>query len=195
MLDDVTRGMFLATKAMDTTRPVLDTSGYSHRVLETDVYDSHNYTQDPDEFAEVNSHMADDKPFRNAPKERPWLRQSTHLEWSLPYRGQPFFISEFGGIWWSPDAKPGEDSWGYGDRPKTIEEFYDRFERLCSILLDNEYMFGYCYTQLTDVFQEQNGIYKFDRSTKFDMDFIRQVQQRPAAIELKYRLKYRQSEA
>ena len=28
VLDDVTRGMFLATKAMDTTRPVLDASGY-----------------------------------------------------------------------------------------------------------------------------------------------------------------------
>ncbi|MBD3646602.1 MAG: beta-galactosidase, partial [Pseudomonadales bacterium] len=45
-LDDVTRGMFLATKAIDTTRPVLDTSGYSHRIPEADVYDSHDYTQD-----------------------------------------------------------------------------------------------------------------------------------------------------
>jgi beta-galactosidase/beta-glucuronidase len=43
VLDDVTRGMFLATKAMDTTRPVLDTSGYAHRVFETDIYDSHDY--------------------------------------------------------------------------------------------------------------------------------------------------------
>ena len=44
-------------------------------------------------------------------------------------------------------------------------------------------MFGYCYTQLTDVQQEQNGIYRFDRSEKFDMDRIRKVQERPAAIE------------
>ena len=51
VLDDVTRGMFLATKAMDQTRPVLDTSGYSHRVPEADVYDSHNYEQDPAKFA------------------------------------------------------------------------------------------------------------------------------------------------
>jgi hypothetical protein len=27
----------------------------------------------------------------------------------------------------------------------------------------------YCYTQLTDVEQEQNGIYAYDRSSKFDM--------------------------
>ena len=43
-------------------------------------------------------------------------------------------------------------------------------------------MFGYCYTQLTDVMQEQNGIYRFDRSVKFDMERIRAVQQQRAAI-------------
>ena len=39
-------------------------------------------------------------------------------------------------------------------------------------MLDNQDMFGYCYTQLTDVFQEQNGIYYFDRGAKFDMKRI-----------------------
>jgi hypothetical protein len=37
-------------------------------------------------------------------------------------------------------------------------------------------MFGYCYTQLTDTFQEQNGIYNFDRTPKFDIERIRSVQ-------------------
>ena len=44
-------------------------------------------------------------------------------------------------------------------------------------------MFGYCYTQLTDIDQEQNGAYKFDRSEKFDAERLPRVQQRPAAIE------------
>ena len=92
-------------------------------------------------------------------------------------------MSEFGGIWWNPDVTPGEDSWGYGERPRSIEEFYDRFERLCTVLLDDPYMFGYCYTQLTDIYQEQNGIYRFDRSRKFDLERIRSAQQRAAAIE------------
>ena len=56
-------------------------------------------------------------------------------------------------------------------------------EGLCDVLLSNPHMFGYCYTQLTDVFQEQNGIYHFDRRTKFDMKRIRAVQQKKAAIE------------
>ena len=81
------------------------------------------------------------------------------------------------------ECKEGEDSWGYGERPKSIEEFYDRFEKLCAILLDDPNMFGYCYTQLTDVYQEQNGIYGYDREVKFDMDRIRAAQVREAAIE------------
>ncbi|MDH7568660.1 MAG: beta-galactosidase [Armatimonadota bacterium] len=177
-LEDLTRGMFLAAKAMDTTRPVLDASGYSHRVPEADVYDCHSYEQNPEKFAAAQAGLAEGNPFRNGPPDHPW---------SIPYRGQPFFVSEFGGIWWNPDVKPGEPSWGYGERPKTVEEFYQRFERLCGALLENPHMFGYCYTQLTDVFQEQNGIYTFSRGTKFNMERIRAAQQRPAAIERKAR--------
>ncbi len=179
-LDVVTRAMFLATKAMDTTRPVLDASGYSHRVPETDVWDSHDYEQDPAKFAAKQAGLAHGKPFfnpdPNAKGDRPDL-------YSLPYAGQPYFVSEFGGIWWNPDAKPGEFSWGYGERPKTLDEFYARFEGLCAVLLGDPNMFGYCYTQLTDVFQEQNGIYRFDRRPKFDLARIKAAQARPAAIE------------
>ncbi len=173
-LDDVTRGMFLATKAMDQTRPVLDASGYSHRVRESDVYDCHDYEQDPEVFAKNQSGLATSAPFTNGDPSRPI---------SVPYAGQPYFVSEFGGIWWNPAAREGEDSWGYGDRPKDIEEFYTRFEGLCRVLLDNPDMFGYCYTQLTDVFQEQNGIYLFSRGGKFDVKRIRDAQARRAAIE------------
>ena len=153
---------------------MLDTSGYSHRVPEADVYDCHDYTQDPDTFAAHHAGVADGAPHYNG---------RDGQTWSIPYRGQPFFVSEFGGIWWNPDVKEGEDSWGYGERPQSLEEFYDRFARLCATLLDDAAHFGYCYTQLTDIYQEQNGIYRFDRSLKFDMARIRAAQQRPAAIE------------
>ena len=173
-LDDLTRGLFLATKAMDQSRPVLDTSGYSHRVPESDIYDSHDYQQDPDEFAKNHAGTAEGRLHRNGPEDRPW---------SIPYAGQPYFVSEFGGVRWNPAEASSRESWGYGREPADIEEFYTRFDRLCQILLDDESMFAYCYTQLTDVFQEQNGIYLFDRSTKFDMARIRASQTRVAAIE------------
>ena len=184
-LDDVTRGMYLATKAMDSTRPVLDTSGYSHRVPEADVYDSHDYTQDPETFRARHAGLAQGRPYLN--DATGWGLSARHVgnvQWSIAYRGQPYFVSEFGGIWWNPDVGEDEDSWGYGTRPDSIEEFYDRFEKLCAILLEDVNMFGYCYTQLTDIYQEQNGIYRFDRGGKFDLARIRAAQQKPAAIEL-----------
>ena len=189
-LDDITRGMYLATKAMDQTRPVLDTSGYSHRMIDTDIYDSHDYEQDPIKFSENQKGLSENKPYKNTwpfrtvdgyLKKDAWGRKIMN-EWSVDYRGQPYFVSEFGGIWWNPDQEHAK-SWGYGERPKTLEEFYDRFEKLCKILLENPEMFGYCYTQLTDIDQEENGIYKYDRSTKFDVNRIRKIQTVTAAIE------------
>lgn len=173
-MDDIIIGMYQATKAADRTRPVLDASGYSHRVLETDIYDSHDYTQSVADFAKLHEQTASGNPFIN---------KGDKVEISTPYRGQPYFVSEFGGIWWNPDADPTADSWGYGDRPKTEEEFYQRFEGLCHTLLNNPGMFGYCYTQLTDVYQEENGVYRFDRSLKLDIARLRGAQQIPAAIE------------
>lgn len=173
-LMDVTHGLFLATKAMDLTRPVLDVSGYLHFEGKSDIYDSHEYTQDPEILGTRIGNI---------------LKGGSNKEPSIPYKGQPFFISEFGGIFWNPqnvdhNGDDKESSWGYGKRPENIEAFFDRFENLCGILMDNPKVFGYCYTQLTDVFQEQNGIYTFDRKKKFDINRIRKIQQRPAAIEL-----------
>lgn len=181
VLDDVTRAMFLATKAFDATRPVIDASGYAHRVAETDIYDSHSYEQDPEAFRRQMAGLAEDEPFVNS--------YENGAAYSQPYRGQPYFVSEFGGIWWDPEAaaaQSGEDrtlSWGYGERVRNEEEFHARFEGLTGVLLQDPAMFGYCYTQLTDVFQEQNGVYRFDRGTKLDVERVRAAQTRPAAIE------------
>ena len=172
--------MWLAAKAIDPTRPVLDTSGYSHRVPQADVYDSHNYDQDPATFKARHDKALEGEPFVNA-----WDGRTMNLPWN----GQPYMVSEFGGIWWNAEiaaAAAGEDrneSWGYGKRVRSLDEFYQRFEGLCRALLDNPRMFGYCYTQLTDVFQEQNGVYTFDRRAKFDLARLQSVQRRPAAIE------------
>ena len=170
-LDDALHGCFLAAKAADRTRPVLDSSGWSHRVRETDVYDTHDYEQDPEKFAEHYKDLYDHTAYNNM------------NENCLKYNGQPFFNSEFGGIRWNPAKASGDSSWGYGQPPQTIEEFYKRFEGLVSVLLNDERMFGYCYTQLTDVFIEENGIYYFDRTPKFDMKRICEIQSRIAAYE------------
>lgn len=177
-LDDMTTGTYFSTKACDRSRPVLDASGYAHRVRGADIYDCHNYNQNPELFQ---------KDFEDAEKQNSVWANLGHngRAISVPYAGQPYFCSEFGGIKWNPaiERNEGHESWGYGDTPKTLEEFYQRFEGLCAVLLNNPKMFAYCYTQLTDVFQEQNGIYHFDRTPKFDLERIRKAQTQVAAIE------------
>ncbi|WP_419999704.1 glycoside hydrolase family 2 protein [Streptomyces boninensis] len=186
VLDDVTQALFRATKAADATRPVIDASGYAHRVRETDVYDSHCYEQDPEAFRALMAGLDKDDPMVNPQDMDDWPDDAV---WSFPYAGQPYFCSEFGGIWWNPDTAAearGEDrevSWGYGERPRDEEDFHERFAGLTGVLLDDPNMFGYCYTQLTDVFQEENGIYRFDRSLKLDVTRVRAAQQRSAAYE------------
>ena len=91
------------------------------------------------------------------------------------------FVSEYGGIKWVI----GEDAsaWGYGDSVKTEEEFIARLKGLTDVLLDNEYIFAYCYTQLTDVEQEQNGLMTYDRKFKFPLEQIAEILGRRAAVE------------
>lgn len=179
-LDDVTRALFLATKLADPTRPVLDASGYSHRIAEVDVYDSHSYEQDPEKFAAQQAGLADGNPYLNEVQGQPI---------STPYGGQPYFVSEYGGIWWNAElaaSAAGDDrgeSWGYGQRVGDLEAFHARFAGLTAVLRDNPLMFGYCYTQLTDTFQEQNGVVDFHRNPKFDLARLREVQQQVAAYE------------
>lgn len=173
-LDEVTLGMYLATKAADRTRPVIDASGYSHRVPRPDVYDSHDYEQDPEVFSARHDRATQGEPFVNL-----WRGRDI----SLPYDGQPYLVSEFGGAWW--EERPSEDAsvWGYGDRPKSVDELVERFGALCGALLDNVAIAGYCYTQLTDVYQERNGICDFSRRPKMDLGRLRAIQDREAAIE------------
>jgi beta-galactosidase/beta-glucuronidase len=166
--DELLRAIYWATKAADPTRPVIDTSGYVH--AETDVDDSHTYEQDPEKFAALHQQFEKGgEPFRSS-------------EHDAPHRGQPYFVSEYGGIWWNP-GQTDEKAWGYGDRPKGEEEFLDRYRRLTETLLSNPRMCGLCYTQLYDIEQEVNGLYTYDRKAKFDPALIRAINEQKAAVE------------
>ena len=155
--------LYNVTKAMDSTRPVIDSSGGLH--VATDIYDTHDYEQSVEIYSE---RYAPDAPVIY---DRFAGRQN--------YTGGPVFVSEYGGIRWSE----GSAGWGYGEAPKTEEEFIERYRGLTNALLDNPHHMGFCYTQLTDVEQEVNGLYTYDRKAKFDPQVIREINARQAAIE------------
>ncbi len=178
-IDMITRAMFQAAKAIDTTRLVLDASGHAHRVPETDVWDSHDYDyrDDRDEWTGHHAKLADGEPHHNIPS---WINKVVNL----PYGGQPYFCSELGGLWWAPRDRDNEKSWGYGGRPDDVETFLENTKFYLDFMLDNPNVFGYCYTQLTDTGTEQNGVVYQDRTLKFDLAMFKALQDRPAAIEL-----------
>ncbi len=166
--DELIETVYLATKAVDSTRPCIDTSGAYH--VKTDIYDIHDYNQKPHEFISHYDRMSethDCSDFHSAFKDR------------QQYDGiSPFAVSEYGGMAWNNST-----GWGYGDAPKSENEFIERFRLLTEALLDNECIYSLCYTQLTDVEQEQNGLYYYDRKPKFDPKIFKEILSRKAAIE------------
>ncbi|MBI3668022.1 MAG: glycoside hydrolase family 2, partial [Acidobacteria bacterium] len=89
------------------------------------------------------------------------------------YNGTPFYLSEYGGIAYiPPGAKVPEESWGYAGVEKTPEAALDRYRSLTSAILKIPAFAGYCYTQLTDVEQEVNGLLTYDRKPKFDLKAV-----------------------
>ncbi len=161
------------TKQMDPYRPVIDASGGVH--WKTDMFDIHDYEQDPEYFKKNYEPMlSDPMAFYN-----PIHQEQLKLH---KYEGQPFWVSEYGGTFWNPNETGG---WGYGT-PETEEEFAERYEGLTKALLEHPRICGFCYTQLTDVEQEQNGLYKYDRTRKFPdwvYERIRKANLGPAKIE------------
>ncbi len=165
--DDILRTVYLETKRLDTTRPCIDTSGNYH-VL-TDIFDVHDYEQNPETFQATFQRL-----------EREDILP--HFAERQTYRGEAVFVSEYGGIKWDCGAIS-ENGWGYGDAPKTEQEFLERYKNLTEPLLQNPKLFGFCYTQLYDVEQEVNGLYTYDRKPKFDPAVIKAINSQTAANE------------
>jgi hypothetical protein len=150
------------TRALDPTRPVHTASGGAH--VATDIWSVHCYEQTGPGLAAVLAAVL-------AAGEDATLAkvQRAHAE-ALTKAGLPLFVGEFGGIKWNtPGSGAPPENWGYGDAPKDKEAFLQRLYDLVNTVLALPGCAGYCYTQLTDVEQEVNGIYTYDRREKFDM--------------------------
>lgn len=166
------------TKALDPTRPVIDSSGWMHVPGCCDLPDCHDYTQDPDEF------RANFDRLKSGLAVKPMLKE-------FPVPGPELcFVSEFGGTRWAPGREATEavsdapqSSWGYGLTPGSAAEFLARYRGLVEALLQNDRICAFCYTQLTDVEQEQNGLYTYDRRPKFDVEALRAITVQRAAAE------------
>ncbi len=94
--------------------------------------------------------------------------------------GKPCLLTEYGGIAFAKDG--GNGNWGYNGMVTDEKVFLDRFDNITSAFKNIPYICGYCYTQLTDVFQEVNGLLDMDRNPKVPLEEIRKINLRPRKI-------------
>ena len=136
------------TKAIDPTRLVNDIAGDIH--FTTDIWNFRNYESDPTRFS---LRLKSDNNYQHT---------------------QPLFVGEFGGVVWAEDQDR-NNSWGYGDMLTNEEGFYERLESYINAILFANNITGFCYTQFTDIEQEKNGIYYYDRRPKLNMERIKAI--------------------
>ena len=96
--------------------------------------------------------------------------------------GKPCLLTEYGGIAFAKDS--GNGNWGYNGAVTDEKVFIERFDNITTAFKSIPYIRGYCYTQLTDVFQEVNGLLDMDRNPKVDIAKIREINIRPRKAEL-----------
>ncbi len=159
--------LYDVTKAIDPMRPFIDTSGWIH--IKTDIYDSHDYTGNPVEFAKHYESL--ETGVGEVYISRGWGKAEP-----APYKGQPYFVSEFGASAVDIEShKPTEEE---------FERFYKSFKEHVDILMDNKKMCAFCYCQWCDSAErERNGFITEDRRKKYDFERTRKIMSRKAAIE------------
>lgn len=163
--------IYEVTKILDPTRPCVDVSGGCHGKY-TDIADFHCY----DSYEKLTEKV------KKAMEGKPAFSMMYQPGEAICYKGEPLNLSEFGGI---RLGREDERSWGYNTIADE-ESFVNDYEKKVKFLLSCGKLSGYCYTQLYDVEQEENGLVTYERKTKLSKEGIariRRANMAPAEIE------------
>ncbi|UCH35309.1 MAG: glycoside hydrolase family 2, partial [Armatimonadota bacterium] len=154
------------TKRLDPYRPICDNSGWMHTL--TDIADIHDYSERGED---LRAHWEE---FERSNHRGGW----PHLFFARAksYMGQPIVVSEYGGISLKGyEAPAGADRVAYGTHMESEEAYLARYRDITSAIQDIEELQGFCYTQLTDIEQEINGVMTYDRRPKVDPEKIAEI--------------------
>lgn len=164
-----TEAVYHLTKSFDRFRPVIVNDGWEHTV--SDIITLHDYEEYGDLFFDRYNRYKEEILSTD-------IYHSNHksaMADGYAYKGQPVIISEYGGI----AFQNGESGWGYGNKVGDEAEFIKRFDSITTAIKKTPYICGFCYTQVTDVQQEINGLMNIDRSFKVDPEVIKEINERP----------------
>ncbi|MGP3778546.1 glycoside hydrolase family 2 protein [Halanaerobium saccharolyticum] len=167
-----TESIYQLTKSIDSERPIISNDGWEHTT--SDIITFHDYVESIDKLRQTYLEKID-KLLAN----KEVFNDQVYIEGgkfimadNYDYQGQPLLFSEFGGV-----AFQNKEGWGYGEQVQTKEELFQRIEKLMVLIKEAEYFRGYCYTQLTDVEQEKNGLLDENREFKLELEKIKELNQ------------------
>lgn len=154
--------------SLDPTRLVVSNDGWE--MTRTDICAVHNYNHGmPEETAKYEEFKRSLATRDDILRSMPALRGIYASGFS--HRGEPILLTEFGGIAYQVGTGAG---WGY-TRVSSEEEFIREYRRVIEAVYESRVLHGFCYTQLTDVEQEVNGLLTYDRKPKCDPEAIRAI--------------------
>jgi hypothetical protein len=154
------KSLYELTRSLDSSRLVVDNDGWEHTDA-TDLMTLHDYARTGAELAAKYEGVG--QPGRPIPRNG---REA--LVDGVAYNGTPLLMTEFGGIAFRLGAPTAANEWGYSGIEPTAEAFLARLEGLVKAITANPAFAGYCYTQLTHVEQEINGLMTYDRRPKVE---------------------------
>ncbi|MBR3869709.1 MAG: beta-galactosidase [Clostridia bacterium] len=171
------KAIYDATKEYDSVRPVIGASGGFLYV--TDIDDYHDYSHTAEE---IIAHVHDHKngTYEHSVVYKKNEEENACLLTPEELKGLPIFCSEYGGI----SFNIGNDAWGYVNE-SSEDDFVAHYISDTTAIMQSDCM-GMCYTQLTDVEQEQNGLVTYAREHKFSEEArnkIRECNMQKAKIE------------
>jgi beta-galactosidase/beta-glucuronidase len=154
--------MYHLTKSLDASRLVVSNDGWQH--MKTDLCTIHDYEAKQDVLDETYSTL--DKTLNTIRS-----HGKTFFVGGTVYEGQPILVSEFGGISFKKSEWEG---WGYSGA-ENEEDYRSKLQAVVQPMLDSPVVQGFCYTQLTDVEQEINGLLTYDRTPKLPLEQIKEI--------------------
>ncbi|KAI1399646.1 glycoside hydrolase family 2 protein [Hypoxylon fuscum] len=171
------RSLYYLTKTLDPTRPINDNCGWEHVI--TDLSTFHDYSDHP-ELSKTCSTLEGILGKKLAGRDffvGPVTLEDGRSDDGTKHReGAPVLCSEFGGVNIAPakESEKGERDWGYttASDPKDLLK---RFEALLQAVVKAGHICGFVYTQLSDVEQEVNGLYSFDRREKIPATEVKKI--------------------
>jgi hypothetical protein len=165
--------MVAATRQLDPKRPVIDNDGWEHTDI-TDICAIHDYTP----TAALLRERYQDASGGGALPPHVWIGNKPLFVLGSRYRGQPIILSEVGGFLIIPPDVPPEKRdmlYRFYGSVQTSEELLAKYRDLMEGISSLRFVAGFCYTQLTDIEQEINGLLTYDRRPKVEPELIAEI--------------------